>query len=61
MNPGVDVAFFERGALMFQVTEDLEETLDGPRLGYAGPMPGTLRPTFPWKIESVTPTEIGSR
>lgn len=61
INPGVDVAFFERGALMFQVTEDLEETLDGPRLGYAGPMPGTLRPALPWTIESVTPTEIGSR
>ncbi|MFZ4733295.1 MAG: ABC transporter ATP-binding protein [Pirellulales bacterium] len=61
MNPGVDVAFHERGALMFQVTEDLQQTLDGPRLGYAGPMPGTIRPALPWTIESVTPTEIGSR
>lgn len=61
MNPGVDVAFFERGALMFQVTEDLAQTLDGPRLGYAGPMPGTLRPTLPWSIGLVSPPEDDGR
>jgi lipopolysaccharide transport system ATP-binding protein len=53
MNPGMDVAFFERGALMFQVTENLETMIDGPRLGHAGPIPGALRPTFPWSIREI--------
>lgn len=53
MNPGINVAFFERDALTFQVTEDLSETLHTKRMGYAGPMPGTIRPRLPWTVELV--------
>lgn len=53
MNPGLDVAFFERGALMFQVTEDMSVTLDTTRVGYAGPMPGTIRPRLEWTVEQL--------
>lgn len=51
MDPGVVVAFWERDALAVQVTEDLSQTLDGARNGYAGPVPGAIRPTLEWKIE----------
>lgn len=53
LNPGIDVAFFERGALMFQVTEDMSVTLDTTRVGYAGPMPGTIRPQLDWTVEQI--------
>lgn len=57
MEPHVDIAFFERGALMFQVTENMDVTLDGDRLGYSGPIPGTLRPRLPWSVRLVGPAE----
>lgn len=59
MNPNIQVAFFERGALMFQVTEDLAVTLATTRVGYAGPMPGTIRPQLEWTVEPVRqPQEV---
>lgn len=61
MNPGLQVAFFERDALMFQVTEDIPANLDTKRMGYAGPMPGTLRPSFPWTVEMVESPEAVAR
>jgi hypothetical protein len=61
MNPGVQVAFFERDALMFQVTEDIQANLDTKRMGYAGPIPGTLRPTLPWTVEMVESPEAVAR
>ncbi|NQW47097.1 MAG: ABC transporter ATP-binding protein, partial [Planctomycetes bacterium] len=61
MNPGVQVAFFERDALMFQVTEDIQATLDAKRMGYAGPIPGTLRPSLPWTVEMVGSPEMAAR
>lgn len=51
MDPGVSVAFFERDALTIQVSEDLDRTLDGVRNGYAGVVPGPVRPSLVWKIE----------
>jgi hypothetical protein len=36
--------------LSFQVTEDLDNTLYTTRCGYAGMMPGVIRPEFEWKI-----------
>jgi lipopolysaccharide transport system ATP-binding protein len=61
MNPGLQVAFFERDALMFQVTEDIQANLDTKRMGYAGPIPGTLRPTLPWTVEMVESPEAVAR
>lgn len=57
MNPGIEVAFFERDALTFQVTEDIQGTLDTKRMGYAGPMPGTLRPKLQWTVDEVPARE----
>ena len=51
MDPGVVVAFWERDALAIQVTEDMEQTLDGARNGYAGHVPGPIRPNLPWTVE----------
>jgi len=61
MNPGLQVAFFERNALMFQVTEDIQATLDTKRMGYAGPIPGTMRPSLPWTVEMVGSPEVAAR
>ena len=61
MNPGLQVDFFERDALVFQVTEDIQATLDTKRMGYAGPMPGTLRPALPWTVEIVESLEMAAR
>ena len=47
---GLHVSFYERSALMLHVTENLEVTLDGARLGYAGPIPGVVRPVLNWSI-----------
>lgn len=60
MNPGLQVAFFERDALVFQLTEDIPATLDTARMGYAGPIPGTLRPALPWTVEMVRHPEAVS-
>lgn len=46
MNPVV-VHFNEKDAVAFQVIESLKS--DGARGDYAGPIPGIVRPLFPWK------------
>ena len=61
MKPGLQAAFFERDALMFQVTENIQATVDTKRMGYAGPMPGTLRPSLPWTVETVGSPEVVAR
>lgn len=53
MDPGVIVSFFERDALSFQVTEDLDATLDSYRNGYAGVIPGVVRPRLDWKVTKI--------
>ena len=52
MDSGVSVCFWEGHALTLQMIEDFEETLYTTRNGYSGPLPGTLRPKFSWRIES---------
>ena len=53
MDNGVSVCFWEPNALTFQMTEDFESTLHTTRSGYSGPIPGTIRPSFRWRIETV--------
>lgn len=57
MDPGVIVSFFERSALSFQVIEDLDLTLDNARHGYAGPIPGPVRPKLDWRVSLVAVAE----
>ena len=51
LDPGLVIAFWEPDAIAIQVTEDLSQTLDGSRNGYAGPVPGPIRPQLPWRVE----------
>jgi lipopolysaccharide transport system ATP-binding protein len=43
-----EVDFFERNALMFNVIDPMDER--SKRYGYAGPVPGILRPKLDWHI-----------
>jgi lipopolysaccharide transport system ATP-binding protein len=43
-----EVDFFERNALMFNVIDPMDERSN--RYGYAGPVPGILRPKLDWHI-----------
>lgn len=47
---GVNVCFWQADAVTFQITEDMMRTLQGSRNGFAGSIPGPIRPTFEWKI-----------
>lgn len=47
---GLHVSFFEKDALSITVVDPLEETLDGSRCGYSGPIPGLVRPRLEWSI-----------
>jgi lipopolysaccharide transport system ATP-binding protein len=53
MDSGVSVCFSESNALTFQAVEDFQMTLHTTRYGYSGMIPGPIRPTFSWRIESV--------
>lgn len=44
-----EVEFFNRNALTFNVIDPMDERSN--RYGYAGPVPGLLRPTLAWNIE----------
>ena len=61
MNSGLQVAFFKRDALMFQVTENIRATLDTTRMGYADPMPGTLRLSLSSAVGMVGSPEMAAR
>lgn len=50
---GVNVCFWQPDALTLQITEDMSRTLHGSRNGYAGPIPGPIRPSLDWKITEV--------
>lgn len=52
MNKGVKVAFFEKDALCVNITEQIEETLDTTRNGWSGTLPGSIRPSLTWSIQS---------
>ena len=43
-----EVDFFERNALMFNVVDPMDERSN--RYGYAGPVPGILRPKLDWHV-----------
>lgn len=60
MDRGTQVAFWERDALAIQIVENLDETLETTRNGYAGPMPGAFRPQLNWKIVAESAAAIPS-
>jgi lipopolysaccharide transport system ATP-binding protein len=41
--------FFERGAVSFNVRDPMDETVQ--RHGWAGPVPGVVRPRFDWSVQ----------
>lgn len=51
---GIHVSFFERDALAVHMVDPIEETLLSDRLGYSGPIPGTVRPRLDWTVERVS-------
>ncbi len=44
----LEVEFFDRNALSFNVVDPMDERSN--RYGYAGPVPGVVRPQFDWSI-----------
>jgi lipopolysaccharide transport system ATP-binding protein len=56
MDRGTNVCFWERDALTIQVVENLDETLHTTRNGYAGPIPGLIRPQLEWSISKCNPS-----
>lgn len=61
MDPGVQVSFFVQDALTIQVVENMERNLDFTRHGYAGGIPGPVRPILNWSIEQCLPAGIPTR
>jgi len=49
---GLHVNFFERNALSFNARDPMTE--ESGRYGYAGPVPGVVRPDLDWQLERVT-------
>lgn len=47
---GLHVSFFEKDALCLTAVDPIDETIDDLRFGYAGPMPGVVRPKLEWQI-----------
>lgn len=50
---GIHISFFEKDALSIHITDPLDETIDKTRCGYAGRIPGPVRPQLDWKIERI--------
>jgi lipopolysaccharide transport system ATP-binding protein len=46
---GMHVSFYDRQGLSFTVVDPIDETLMDSRCGYAGPMPGPVRPNLRWE------------
>ena len=46
---GMHVSFYDRQGLSFSVVDPIDETLMTSRGGYAGPMPGPVRPNLRWE------------
>ncbi len=57
MDHGTQVCFWERDAIKIQMVENLDETLTNARLGYAGAVPGPIRPQLEWRISKCSHTE----
>jgi len=47
---GIEVAFWEKDALCLNVVDPIEETIQTERNGYAGPIPGPVRPRLDWSL-----------
>lgn len=50
---GIHVSFHEKDALIINVRDPIDETLDDLRCGYSGSIPGPVRPKLEWRIEKV--------
>lgn len=55
-DPGIRLHFSERGALLFTVTENLDQTLSSRRNGWAGPIRSAVWPALPWTVEPKAPS-----
>jgi lipopolysaccharide transport system ATP-binding protein len=50
---GIEVCFYERDAVTIHMIESISDDIHGPpRFGYAGPIPGVIRPKFKWAIQA---------
>jgi lipopolysaccharide transport system ATP-binding protein len=47
---GVNIHFYEQSALVFHISENLEDDLYDKRNGYSGPMPGVINPKLKWSL-----------
>ena len=46
---GINTSFNEKDALCVTIIDPVEETIDDQRCGYAGPIPGVIRPEMAWQ------------
>jgi lipopolysaccharide transport system ATP-binding protein len=51
--PTTHTSFYERGALSFNIIDPIEETLEEMRFGFAGIIPGVVRPKLEWEIMKI--------
>jgi hypothetical protein len=58
MSGGANAAFWIPQALSIHVSEDLTLTIDKERCGYAGPIPGPIRPILDWSIDRLEKGEL---
>jgi lipopolysaccharide transport system ATP-binding protein len=54
---GANAAFWVPQAISIHVREDLSLTLNKDRCGYAGPIPGPIRPNLDWSISLISGTD----
>jgi hypothetical protein len=57
INTTMEVAFLDRSCLAFQVSEVFDEEAETIRSGYAGPVPGPVRPICAWDVADVNLSE----
>ncbi len=50
-NNGLATHFWEKDALSIHMIEEIGDPFEGPRFGYVGPIPGSVRPKLSWQIE----------
>ncbi len=56
---GIEVCFYERDALTINLTEPQSQDIcEAPRFGYAGPIPGVVRPKLDWEIQPSSSSKI---
>ena len=46
---GIHTSFTEKDALCLTIIDPVDETIDDQRCGYAGPIPGAIRPEMAWQ------------